>query len=243
MAWSWVGVATTFIGSGTKMDLFFMVKDRAEFHPDAGSCKFPDDLGLEITEVEPIDEQDDVEMSCIKVDREDGLYVMENHIVTHNTELLLGVVSQTLMWSSGFLFIDGKGTTEFYARSWTLCKRFGREDDLRVLNFTDPGGDPDAPAGGPATQSNTLNPFAKGSPDQLMNIVVSLMGDAGGGNDMWKSRAVSLVTAMMMGLCELRDSGEILLNVQTIRDFLFLGKGFEKDKLGGRKIKKLEDAP
>jgi hypothetical protein len=242
IAWSLGGTATTFVGQGTKMDVIFMVEDLTDFHPDAGACTFPNDLGLEITEIEAL-EDGDVEMSCIKVDREDGLYVMENHIVTHNTELLLGVVSQTLMWSSGFLFIDGKGTTEFYARSWTLCKRFGREDDLRVLNFTDPGGDPDAPAGGPATQSNTLNPFAKGSPDQLMNIVVSLMGDAGGGNDMWKSRAVSLVTAMMMGLCELRDSGEILLNVQTIRDFLFLGKGFEKDKLGGRKIKKLEDVP
>lgn len=242
IAWSLGGVATTYIGQGTKMDVLFMVEQLTDFHPDAGGCRFPNDLGLEITEIEAL-EDGDVEMSCIKVDREDGLYVMENHVVTHNTELLLGVVSQTLMWSSGFLFIDGKGTTEFYARSWTLCKRFGREDDLRVLNFTDPGGDPDAPAGGPATQSNTLNPFAKGSPDQLMNIVVSLMGDAGSGNDMWKSRAVSLVTAMMMGLCELRDSGEILLNVQTIRDFLFLGKGFDKDKLGGRKIKKLEDVP
>lgn len=241
IVWSLGGVATTYVGKGTKMDVVFMLEDITDFHPDAGACTFPNDLGLEITEIEALD--GDVEMSCIKVDHEDGLYVMENHIATHNTELLLGVVSQTLMWSSGFLFIDGKGTTEFYARSWTLCKRFGREDDLRVLNFTDPGGDPDAPAGGPATQSNTLNPFAKGSPDQLMNIVVSLMGDAGSGNDMWKSRAVSLVTAMMMGLCELRDSGEILLNVQTIRDFLFLGKGFDKEKLGGRKIKKLEDVP
>ncbi|MBT28086.1 MAG: hypothetical protein CMO01_00385 [Thalassobius sp.] len=242
IVWSLGGVATTYTGRGTKMDVLFMVEDIIEFHPDAGGCRFPNDLGLEVTDIEALDEGD-VEMSCIKVDREDGLYVMENHVVTHNTELLLGVVSQTLMWSSGFLFIDGKGTTEFYARTWTLCKRFGREDDLRVLNFTDPGGDPDAPAGGPGTQSNTLNPFAKGSPDQLMNIVVSLMGDAGSGNDMWKSRAVSLVTAMMMGLCELRDNGDILLNVQTIRDFLFLGKGFDKEKLGGRKIKKLEEVP
>ena len=240
IAWSLGGVATTFV-TDRGMDVMIMVEDLVEFHPDAGHCRFPNDLGLEITDIEALDE--DVEMSCIKVDREDGLYVMENHVVTHNTELLLGVVSQTLMWSSGFLFIDGKGTTEFYARSWTLCKRFGREDDLRVLNFTDPGGDPDAPAGGPATQSNTLNPFAKGSPDQLMNIVVSLMGDAGSGNDMWKSRAVSLVTSMMMALCELRDNGEILLNVQTIRDFLFLGTGFDKAKLGGRKISKIEEVP
>ena len=239
--WSLGGIATTYISGGTKMDVLFMVENITEFHPDAKKCTFPNTLGLEISKIEEL--ENEVEMSCIKINREDGLYIMENHIVTHNTELLLGVVSQTLMWSSGFLFIDGKGTTEFYARAWTLCKRFGREDDLRVLNFTDPGDDPDAPAGGPSIQSNTLNPFAKGSPDQLMNIVVSLMGDAGSGNDMWKSRAVSLVTAMMMGLCELRDSGEILLNVQTIRDFLFLGKGFDKEQLGGRKIRKLEDVP
>jgi hypothetical protein len=245
VVWSLGGTAMTFIRDKDMLDMQFMMDEMNEFHPDAIHCKWPNDLGLEITEVERLD--DNAEMSCIKVDREDGLYVMENHITTHNTELLLGVVSQTLMWSSGFLFIDGKGTTEFYARSWTLCKRFGREDDLRVLNFTDPGDDPDAPAGGPTTQSNTLNPFSKGSPDQLMNIVVSLMGDAGGGGDMWKNRATSLVTALMMALCELRDNGEILLNVQTIRDFLFLGKGFDKQtmksKTGGRKIEKLEDVP
>lgn len=241
IAWSLGGVASTHVSGGTKLDVVMMFDGLEEVHPDAAACRFPDPEGLRITDVRPEDKK--FEMACIKVDRDDGLYVMEGHVTTHNTELLLGVVSQTLMWSSGFLFIDGKGTTEFYARVWTLCKRFGREDDLRVLNFTDPGDDPDAPAGGPGTQSNTLNPFAKGSPDQLMNIVVSLMGEAGPGNDMWKSRAVSLVTALMMALCELRDSGEILLNVQTIRDFLALGKGIDKQKLRGKKPTKIAEVP
>lgn len=241
IAWSLGGVASTHLSGGTKLDVVMMFDGIEDLHEDASACSFPDEDGLRITDVQS--EGRTMEMSCIKVDRDDGLYVMEGHITTHNTELLLGVVSQTLMWSSGFLFIDGKGTTEFYARVWTLCKRFGREDDLRVLNFTDPGDDPDAPAGGPGTQSNTLNPFAKGSPDQLMNIVVSLMGEAGSGNDMWKSRAVSLVTALMMALCELRDSGEILLNVQTIRDFLALGKGVDKQKLRGKKPAKIGDVP
>lgn len=205
----------------------------------AGKCKMPD--GLEITEVEAL--QEEQEMSCIKLDREDGLYVMDGHVVTHNTELLLGIVSQTLMWSSGFMFVDGKGTTEFYTRVWTLAKRFGREDDIRVLNFTDAGGDPDAPSGGPDVQSNTVNPFASGGADQLMNIVVSLMGDAGQGNDMWKNRAMSLVSAEMKALCELRDRGDILLNVQTIRDFLFLGKGFDAKFFKGRPPTRLEEVP
>ena len=241
IAWSLGGTATSFTTPDPdRLDVTLMFAGIGEVFEGAGLCLFREE-GLGIVRVEPLEQ--DIEMSCIKIDRDDGLYVMENHVVTHNTELLLGVVSQTLMWSSGFLFIDGKGTTEFYARAWTLAKRFGREDDVRVLNFTDAGGDPDAPAGGPATQSNTVNPFAKGDPGQLMNLVVSLMGDAGKGNDMWKARAMSLVTAEMKALVELRDSGEILLNVQTIRDFLFLGKGFDKAMLKNRKIAKIEDVP
>lgn len=241
IAWSLGGFGTTYLTPDGRADVLVLFEGADRIDAGAAGGRWPHETGLPIVGVEPV--EDLVPMSCIKVDRADGLYVMEGHVTTHNTELLLGVVSQTLMWSSGFLFIDGKGTTEFYARAWTLCKRFGREDDLRVLNFTDPGGDPDAPAGGPSTQSNTLNPFSKGSPDQLMNIVVSLMGDAGSGNDMWKSRAISLVTAQMMALCELRDTGEILLNVQTVRDFLALGKGVDKSKLRGKKPTKIDDIP
>lgn len=247
IVWSLGGLATVYVKSSFKeardgVDLTMMIKDIDQLWPQASSCIFPGvSEGLEITAVEPLHEEQ--EMSCIKTSREDGLYIMENHVVTHNTELLLGTVAQTLMWSSGFLFIDGKGTTEFYARSWTLCKRFGREDDIRVLNFTDAGGDPDAPAGGPNVQSNTLNPFAKGGADQLMNLIVGLMGDAGGSGDMWKNRAMSLVTAAMKALCQMRDSGDILLDVQAIRDFLPLGTGVKKELLKGKVPKSIEEIP
>ncbi len=245
IVWSLGGLATAYKrkrGALGRVDLRIMFDGIAGIWPQAAHCVFAGSgKGLDVIEVERLD--GDVEMSCIKTDRDDGLYVMENHVVTHNTELLLGVVSQTLMWSSGFMFIDGKGTTEFYARSWTLAKRFGREDDIRVLNFTDPGDDPDAPAGGPNVQSNTLNPFAKGGADQLMNLIVSLMGDAGQGNDMWKNRAMSLVTAAMKALCQMRDSGDILLDVQAIRDFLPLGTGVAKEHIGRTPIRKVEDIP
>lgn len=243
--WSLGGVATTYLREGStkstrELDLAGMFPGIEAVWPEAASCVMPGNGGgLEIVEVEPLGVS--VEMSCIKTEREDGLYVMERHIVTHNTELLLGICSQTLMWSSGFMFIDGKGTTEFYARVWALAKRFGREDDVRVLNFTDSGDDPDAPAGGPNVQSNTLNPFAKGGPDQLMNLIVGLMGDAGQGNDMWKNRAMSLVTAAMKALCIMRDAGDLLLDVQAIRDFLPLGTGVNKNLLKGGPPKSVDD--
>ncbi len=183
------------------------------------------------------------EMSCIRTESGDGLFVMENYLTTHNTELLLGLVSQALMWSSGFLFIDGKGTGEFHARAWSLACRFGRQDDYRILNFTDGGGDRDAPAGGPSVQSNTMNPFASGSADQLMNLVVSLMGDAGAGSSMWHERAMSLVASTMKALCEMRDAGDILLDVQAIRDSLPLGTGVRGDLLDGKPIDSVDDVP
>lgn len=247
IVWSLGGIATTYAKSSFKearngIDLTLNFPGMTALWPQAEVCRMPSDGdGLEITSIERL--HDDQEMSCVKTSRDDGLYIVDNHVVTHNTELLLGVVSQTLMWSSGFLFIDGKGTTEFYARAWTLAKRFGREDDVRVLNFTDAGGDPDAPAGGPDVQSNTLNPFAKGGADQLMNLIVGLMGDAGSGNDMWKNRAMSLVTAAMKALCIMRDSGDILLDVQAIRDFLPLGQGVKKELLKNKVPKTIDEVP
>lgn len=197
--------------------------------------------GVMMVGVELLDEK--VEMSCIKTSRPDGLYVMSDFITTHNTELLLGLVSQTFMWSSGFMFIDGKGTSTFYTRIWSLAKRFGREDDLRVINFTDIGADAEAPAGGPGMMSNTANPFSKGDADQLMNILVSIMGGAGQGNDMWKDRATSLVGCLMKALVEMRNKGDIIMNVQVMRDFLAIGRGVDKSAIRGVRVEKIEDLP
>lgn len=213
------------------------------FSGKSSSLRHDENNGTRIIGIEALN--DKVEMSCIKTSRDDGLYIMGDFIVTHNTELLLGLVSQTFMWSSGFMFIDGKGTSVFYTRIWSLAKRFGREDDLRVINFTDIGGDPEAPAGGPGMMSNTANPFTKGDADQLMNILVSIMGGAGQGNDMWQNRAISLVGCLMKALVEMRQNNDIIMNVQVMREYLVMGTGVSKTALGNkaRGVSKVEDIP
>lgn len=146
------------------------------------------------------------------------------------TEYLLGNIVQPLAWGSGFLFIDGKGTPEFYARIWSLAKRFGREDDVRLINFTGVSGqgeqDADALAGSLGSQSNTLNPFATGTADQLSNMIASLMSSgSGSGGDMWQDRAINLNSSLIRALVEMRDRGEIFMDVQAIRDFMPMGNG------------------
>ena len=131
------------------------------------------------------------------------------------TEGLKSLVTNALSWGSGFVYIDGKADTDLWSSLSSLVRRFGRDDDLLVLNYMTGNSDIPAP-------SNTMNPFSSGSASYLTNMLVSLMPESGGDNAMWKERAVSLVGAIMPALTWKRDNQEIALSVRTIRDYLSL---------------------
>ncbi|MFC6047174.1 type IV secretory system conjugative DNA transfer family protein, partial [Methylobacterium hispanicum] len=142
------------------------------------------------------------------------------------TETLLGFAANALSWGSGFLFVDGKGDVSLYAKAYALTRRMGREDDLLVMNFMTGGTDVSGGSGG-VSRSNTLNPFTSGSSDQLTQMCVSLMDDAGGDGAVWKGRAVAMLGGIMRALVWKRDQGEIDLNIGIIRDYLSLDKIIE----------------
>jgi len=127
------------------------------------------------------------------------------------TEGLKSLVVNALTWGSGFVYVDGKADTDLWASLYALARRFGREDDLLVLNYMTANSDNGA-------VSNTMNPFSNGSASFITNMVVSLMPDAGGDNAMWKERAVALMGALMPALTWKRDRGELLLDVSALRD-------------------------
>jgi intracellular multiplication protein IcmO len=136
------------------------------------------------------------------------------------TETLLGFASNAISWGSGFLFCDGKGDVALFAKVYALARRFGREDDLLVLNYMT--GNTDIGLSYGEKRSNTLNPFATGSSDGLTQMVVGLMDDTGGDGAMWKGRATAMFTGVMRALTWLRDQQLIDLNVSEIRDHLQL---------------------
>lgn len=136
------------------------------------------------------------------------------------TETLLGFAANAVSWGSGFLFCDGKGDVSLYAKVYAMCRRFGREDDLLVLNYMT--GNTDVGLSYGEKRSNTLNPFATGSADGLTQMVVSLMDETGGDGAMWKGRATAMFTGVMRALTWLREQQLIDLNVSEIRDHLQL---------------------
>jgi intracellular multiplication protein IcmO len=127
------------------------------------------------------------------------------------TEGLKGLVTNALAWGSGYVYVDGKADTDLWASLYAVARRFGRDDDLLVLNYMTGNTD-----GG--SVSNSMNPFSNGSSSYLANMIVSFMPDAGGDNAMWKERAVALMFALMPALTYKRDHQGLLLDIGVVRD-------------------------
>ena len=127
------------------------------------------------------------------------------------TEGLKAMVTNALAWGSGYVYVDGKADTDLWASLYAVARRFGRDDDLFVLNYMTGNSDE-------GSTSNSMNPFSNGSSSYLANMITSFMPDAGGDNAMWKERAVALMFALMPALVYKRDKQGLLLDIGVVRD-------------------------
>lgn len=128
------------------------------------------------------------------------------------SEGIKSLSANSLAWGSGFINVDGKAQTKLWAEFWSLVRRFGRDDDVRLLNYIKGNSDT-------AAVSNTLNPFAFGASGPLSELIVSLMADAGS-DPMWKERAIGLVKAVVAILTWMRDNRGLMLDAGIIRSAL-----------------------
>lgn len=161
------------------------------------------------------------------------------------TETLSGMGYNALCWGSGYCFSDGKASNNLPFEHWSLTRRLGREDDILVLNFLLGGQDPfdkivaaenkqlnSEPIN---EQSNSLNPFADGSSDFLIQLITSLMPKATGDGQQWQKAAIAMMAAIVRTLCYKRAKGEVELSVRLIKDSMPLHRlvEFYKEGLAG----------
>ena len=129
------------------------------------------------------------------------------------TEGLKSLCTNALCWGSGFVYVDGKAQNTLWGDVYSLARRFGRDDDVLVLNYMTGNSDN-------SSRSNSLNPFSIGSASYLTQMMVGLMDDAGDENGMWKGRAIALMSSLMPALTWKRDNQGLMLDVGVIRDNL-----------------------
>jgi len=126
----------------------------------------------------------------------------------------------SLLYSSGMTYIEGKGSVDAVFKIISMARRMGREDDILVVNFMT--GNRDVADKSSSRLSNTLNPFANGSSSSLTELVVGMMSD--GKSDIWGDRAQSFVAALIRVLVYMRDQGEIQMYIGEIREYLDLNQ-------------------
>ena len=126
------------------------------------------------------------------------------------TTALLSLLTNFLAQGSGFVLVDGKADRDLFGKVLALARRFGRDDDVRVLNFMVASGLKD---------SHSFNPFAIGNADAIRELLASQLGDQAQNdpNGVFRERAVALIGTITPVLVWLRDHKGIALNIEVIR--------------------------
>jgi|HubBroStandDraft_1064217.scaffolds.fasta_scaffold00088_43 intracellular multiplication protein IcmO len=126
------------------------------------------------------------------------------------TTAIVSFLANALTHASGFVVVDGKADNKLYGEVLALARRFGREDDVLVLNFLVASG---------AKDSNTFNPFAIGNADSIRELLASQLGEQRpeDPNGVFRSRAIALVGTMAPVLTWMRDHKQVPINIEKIR--------------------------
>lgn len=132
------------------------------------------------------------------------------------TESIVSYLVGFLSVGSGFIFNDAKAAPKAMVQIATIMRIFGRDDDMRVINYITGGAVEEMD---PAYRlSNDLAAFARGTGETITQLLVSLMPESGGDNKIFSERAIALVSAILPALADLRDDNKLQIDPQTIRE-------------------------
>ena len=126
------------------------------------------------------------------------------------TTSILSLLANALAQGSGFVLVDGKADNTLYGQVLALARRFGREDDVLVLNFLVASG---------LKESSTFNPFASGNADAIREMLASQLGEqrADDSNGLFCGRAIGLIGTLAPVLVWMRDNKGVTINIEKIR--------------------------
>ncbi|MCL4525184.1 MAG: type IV secretion system DNA-binding domain-containing protein [Gammaproteobacteria bacterium] len=139
------------------------------------------------------------------------------------TALLSTIVTNALVQGSGLVFIDGKADIKTFHDLYTFAAMFGREDDIRIINYVTGNRDVfDTPT---FKISSTYNPFAQESAGTIQEMLKSMIDSGEGGDKMWEGQAGALVSGATPVFVYMRDKFNFPLSPRTYR------RGLELDTL------------
>lgn len=138
------------------------------------------------------------------------------------TETLLGYVLNQFCTGRGLIYSDAKAQNDVALATASLARRFGREDDIRMMNFIT-GGRSRAQELLEDTrnrpQTNTVNAFGVAEETYIINLMDSMLPPAGNDGG-WQEKARSMIQALVFALVyKCRREGTVM-SQRTIQAYL-----------------------
>ncbi|EDT2962889.1 conjugal transfer protein TrbC [Salmonella enterica subsp. enterica] len=142
------------------------------------------------------------------------------------TETVFSWMINSLCWGRGFTIVDGKAQNDTTRTICYLARRFGREDDIEVINFMNGGkslseiiltGDKNRP------QSNTWNPFCYSTEAFVAETMQSMLPTNVQGGE-WQSRAIAMNKALVFGTKFYCVRENKTMSLQMLREHMTLEK-------------------
>lgn len=145
------------------------------------------------------------------------------------TETLISLSACTAFcMGGGIIYVDAKAAPKLLFQFATLARIFGREDDLRIINYIT--GNRSLKERYWERLSNTTNPFARGTAGTCSQTLVGLMPAGGAENKVFSDKAIAVLNVLMPALVELRDMGVINITPSLIGESIGLAKMMELAK-------------
>lgn len=119
------------------------------------------------------------------------------------------------------VYFNTQGNEQYCEKIAEVARQFGRGKDILLLNYTNQLSNPHLFNLGYKALSHTQNPFEKFSSGGLTELLVSLI-DSDSEMNMWKGRAISFMSALLMALVYMRDNQGLKLNAEVLREYSFL---------------------
>jgi intracellular multiplication protein IcmO len=129
------------------------------------------------------------------------------------TEALLGYVLGQLGYGKGLIYTDAKAQNDVPTAIASLARYYGREDDIRHMNFINGGrsraqelldDDKSRP------QTNTINAFGLAQESYIINLMDSMLPPAGNDGG-WQEKAKAMIQALVFSLVyKCRREGKVM---------------------------------
>lgn len=135
------------------------------------------------------------------------------------TETFYGLMVNALTLGRGFSISDGKADNKLAFAVWSLCRRFGREEDFYVINLLTGSTDRfEQMINGKkvVAQTNTVNLFSVAPPTFITQLMEAMLPQVGGDSAQWQDTAKAMMSALINALCYKRARGELILSQRVI---------------------------